>query len=129
MRGQTRLYNIGKNCCLAWAYIYCSGRKFDILNYTKLVLDAQKRGFIDLECNVLDGTKLMRWLTGDNTIRVTHKRIESIKNIKEPTPVKYYNLGYEHFVVIKNGEIVFNEWDNSISIGGRPISARIISRG
>lgn len=129
MKCQTRLYNIGKNCCLAWCYIYCAGVDFDLLEYTRIVLDAQDLGYIDLDCNVLDATQLMRWLTGDKTIRVSHKRIETIKHIKEPTPVKYYNKGYEHFVVVKNNKIVFNEWENSIAIQGEPISARIITRG
>ena len=132
LKGQTRASQLFKNCCLVWCYIYCAGIKYDIYKYCELALKLQDKGLVDENGNVLDGAKVMNYLTGSSNYKVIKRPISRYVELKdvenEPTPVLFNNCGYEHWVVVQNGKIVFNEWENSIAITGRLVTARIIKK-
>lgn len=125
---RTHITNIGKYACLAMCYAYCVG--IDPEQNTemiKTVSDAIDSGILDSECTVLDAEKYLKWLTGKRFL-VTKKQINKIEDIKEYTPVKYSYNGRAHWVVVKDGKIVFNSLFNSVCVNhGKPTEARIIT--
>lgn len=133
---QTDIENIGKYSCLLQCYIYCAGVQLDTLEYFKICLHAVNAGVmvsgVTGDCTVESAPLFLKWLTGKKW-NVEKKVVCSIKNIKELTPVRYYyydneNKRHEHFVVVKDGVIVFNPLLNSNCVNkGLPDSARIIS--
>lgn len=129
---QTIIENIGKNCCLVHCYIYCVGIAPSVSEYFRITLNAITAG-VDIsgvapDCTVENAELFLNWLTGKRW-HVTKKLVSNIKNIKEPTPVQYKAIGYTpHFVVVENGEIVFDGYENSKSVAlGDPASARVIT--
>ena len=133
---QTDIENIGKYSCLLQCYIYCAGIQLDTLEYFKICLHAVNAGVmvsgVAGDCTVENASLFLEWLTGRHYL-ISKKVIYTINNIKPPTPVKYAytdnkGIRHEHFVVVKDGVIVFDPLLNSNSVAkGRPESARIIS--
>lgn len=124
---QEKALLIGKYGCLAMCYMYCAGLEPSV-DFIKICSDAIDVGFLDKECSVLDAEKFLAWLTG-RTFEVTKKVCMSIDTIKAPAPVRYDYNGTSHWVVIENGQIVFDPlgMGNSICVKkGRPVTARII---
>ena len=125
---------IGENACLAMCYIFCSGiDPDDELEYIKIVNRAVNEKILDSDCTVLDADKFIKWLTG-RTVSVVKKSLTTEKDfeeLKELTPVKYkYGTLPCHWVVVKNGKVVFNSLINSINVSkGKPVDARIIKWG
>lgn len=127
---QTVIQEFNNNTCLFMCYIYCCGLLPDSLaGWLDYYIRALKAKCID-ECGyVLDAEKLIRLVTG-RRVSVTKKDIESIENITGPYPVMYSMNGGKsgHFVVVENGEIIFNPLEVSQNVNkGKPVSARIIS--
>lgn len=107
-------------------YIYAVGIKATELQYIELVNDAIEEKIIGADCTVIDAQKYCHWLTNKN-YSVTKKEITSIKEIKETTPVRYDYNGKSHWVVVKNGKIIFNPLKKSVCVeNGIPTTARII---
>lgn len=128
---QSQIEIIGKYCCLVHCYIYCCGIAPDTKEYFKITYDAIKAGVdvsgVEWDCTVSNPELFIKWLTG-RRVRVTKKVLTSIKDIKDPTPVSYVAAGFTpHFVVVENGAIVYDGYNNSQSVAkGRPADARII---
>jgi len=127
---QTRALAIGKWGCLAMCYIYCAGvEPDDPEEYIRLVSHAMDEGLLDEECTVLSASKLLKFVSGKDYY-VGKKDVDekNIKDIKEPTPVRFSYYGSGHWVVVENGEIAFNPLSYSKSVEkGRPTSARPIT--
>ncbi len=127
---QTELKLLTDNCCLFMCYLWCMGiqpeKKSSWLRYLADALDAK---LIDEECTVLDAPKLIEHFTG-RKYSVTKKAVTTISDIVKPTPVKFRADGFiPHWVVVENGEIVFNPLLNSKSVSkGKPCDARIIAK-
>lgn len=124
---QTRAEMIGKYSCLAMCYLYCVGIEpksdGEMIKYISAAMD---KGLLDAECTVLSAANLLRHFTGKEYL-VTKEKITDIENIKEPTPVRYTNNGYGHWVVVQNGKIVFNSLAHSVCVEkGKPTEARVI---
>lgn len=128
---QTITENIGRNCCLAYSYLWAVGVPVNAIEYFKICYLAIKAGEnvggLDYECFVTDAEKFLFFATGKK-YRVTKKVVASIENIKERTPVQFSAPGFiPHFIGVENGKIEFDGYANSKSVEkGRPISARII---
>lgn len=125
---QTITERIGKNCCLAYAYLWAAGVPVNCVEYFKICYYAIKGGGgLDSECFVKDAEKFLYFATG-RKYRVTKKVIASITDIKERTPVQFSAPGVTpHFVGVENGKIEFDGYINSQSVEkGHPISARIV---
>lgn len=129
---QTIIKEIGHNCCLVHCYLYCMGIEPSTKEYFRITYDAIDAGVevagVAKDCTVESARRFLRWLTGKE-FTVTKKIISSIKDIKDPTPVLYQAAGFiPHFVVVENGEIVYDGYEDSQSVEqGHPISARIIT--
>lgn len=119
-----------KGVCLALCYLYCSERKVkDDFEATKICLEALEKNLLDYDGTVKSAYDLLKFYDGNN-YNVEKKAISSIEDIKTPTPVRYYAVGFTpHWVVVENGKIVFNPLLNSNSVNkGRPETARIITK-
>lgn len=111
---------IGDYACLAMCYLYCVGIDGDAADYCMTVANAidyssklpQDKQFIDSECTVLDAPAFLEHETGRH-FKVLKKEYSDISEIKEPTPVRFSYNGYSHWVVVENGQIVFNSLANS----------------
>lgn len=109
-------------------YIYCANiddsREAE---YFRIINDAIKNGTIGSDCTVKDADKFLRNLTGRKAV-VLKKDIKSLDEIKEPAPVRFVAEGYSgHWVVVKDGRIIFNPLASSINVDkGNPVEARII---
>lgn len=116
------------NLCLFYSYLYCAGIGFD--TEEDALYEAGKmlrRGILGKDGTVLDADALLYAYTGRKA-RVTKQDITSIDGIREKTPVRYDHNGRSHWVVVENGEIVFNSVENSVCAAkGKPAAARIIS--
>lgn len=127
---QSKAYALYKWSCLAQCYLYCIG--FDNISdgqMLKMVSDAMDQGVIDKECTVTSAAWLCEFFTGHKYF-VDKQPINSIKDIHELTPVLYSINGKDgHFVVVKDGQIVFDplSYSNNV-LNGQPISARYITR-
>lgn len=125
---QSRALAIGKYSCLAMCYLYCIGIDGDEMDYIKCISDAIDNGYLDSECTVLDANKFLFAFSG-RKFEVEKKVCASINNIKDPTPVRYTYQGNSHWVVVENGEIVFNSLLNSVCVSkGRPDTMRVIHK-
>ena len=124
---QTAIKKFNDSTCLFMCYLYCIGIEPDKLSsWMRYYADALDKGVLSEEGYVLDGEKLLYLLTGKK-YTIEKAAIDSIKDLKGPYPVQYVCGDYGHFVVVENGEIVFNplEYSNCVT-NGRPASARIL---
>ena len=128
---QTVIHIFNDNTCLFLCYLYCCGLQPDsISGYLRYYADAYDKGFLSEEGYVKDAVGLIRALTG-RKVNVTKKKISSIADIKNPTPVRYQinqtDEALGHFVVVENGKIVFNPLTVSNQVNnGKPYTARVI---
>lgn len=109
-------------------YIYCAS--IDETNETRyfcLINEAIKNGTLDKDCTVKNADKFLYSLTGRKAV-VLKKDIDALDEIKEPAPVRFVAEGYGgHWVVVKDGKIIFNPLASSINVDkGKPVEARII---
>lgn len=124
MQPQTRAESIGKYGCLSMCYLYCLGIEgVELINCTAR---AMERGLLDSECTVLNAEDFLLYFSG-RRFKVTKQPVKTLKNIKNPTPVRFDYNGNSHWVVVENGEIVFNSLDNSQCVKlGLPVTARVM---
>lgn len=120
--------NFVKNLCLFYCYSYCSGITYDTALSAWNEAERQRlNGCLDSDGTVLDADKLINKLTG-RFVRVNKKDITDIKEIKDATPVRFDFNGKQHWVVVKNGEIVFNSIRDSVCVKyGKPTTCRPIA--
>lgn len=119
-----------ENLCLFYCYAYCANVLFecaedayDAAEYYRLKKYLGADGFVN------DADRLLTEL-GTATARVEKKKINSIKDIKEDTPVCFQFGNKAHWVVVRNGEIVFNSLEHSVCVEkGEPVFARVIHWG
>lgn len=136
MHPQTKAKEIAANCtsignysCLAMCYMYCSGMKYtNELQYIEIVNEAINQKVIDKECTVTSGKNFLHFVAGGEW-DVQKVPITSIDKIVNPTPVKYLAEGHGgHWVVVANGEIVFNPLEESYNVEhGKPVDSRVIT--
>ena len=125
---QTRAMMIGKYGCLAMSYLYCIGIMPDTEGeMIKHISTAIDKGLLDSECTVLDASALLQFFTGKKW-HVAKKKVDDINDIKEATPVRFTYGDKGHWVVVRDGRIVFNSIEDSICVKkGFPTEARIIT--
>lgn len=119
--------------CLAYCYSWIVHR--DLFagqlaeRMTQDVINGYFRwGVIDDEATVLNADKYLYYCASQlQRFRVTKKEIIDITTIKEATPVRFDYKGGMHWVVVENGQIVFDAWKNSQCVRyGKPTTARVI---
>lgn len=122
---------IAKDGCLALCYVYCAGiDEENETEYLRIVDNGIKEGTIAKDCTVNDAGKFLFNLTG-RRVTVLKRSVQSLSEIKDATPVRFVAKGYGgHWVVVKDGKIVFNPLVNSVNVSkGVPTEARIIKWG
>lgn len=111
-------------------YAYCLTKLFRpemrLPNITTCILHGWDKGFIEDEGYVRFPIKYITDILGVKNYRdVKIVLIDSIDDIKEPTIVEYSYNGSSHFVIVKNGKVVFDPSGDSKSVKyGKPISYR-----
>ena len=91
------------------------------------IIEAYHKGILDDEITVLDGAAFLELCNPRNRYKVEKRRIITIDDIKEATPVRFDRNGFGHWVVVENGKIVFDSLDDSKCVKfGIPTTARII---
>lgn len=91
------------------------------------IIEAYHKGILDDEITVLDGAAFLELCNPRNRYKVEKRRIITIDDIEEATPVRFDRDDYEHWVVVENGKIVFDSLDDSKCVKfGMPTTARII---
>lgn len=122
---------IGANSCLANCYLFCAKVKPDVRKYNDLILKAmscdEMESGIDEDCFITSASTFIKFTTGLRC-KVIKQDVTDIKDIVEPTPVRYRAEGYiPHWVVVANGEIIFNPKEKSKSVQyGKPDTMRVI---
>ena len=129
---QTAIHIFNDNSCLFLCYLHWCGLDPDRLSsYMRYYANALDKGYITEEAYVINPSGLIKDLTG-RKVFIQKKRINSIKEIKELTPVIFKINQTEdapgHFVLVENGEINFNPLKKSNCVeNGKPYSARVIT--
>ena len=114
---------IYKYGCLAMCYLYCMG--IDVDSMIEILVDIldknkpQETG-LDSDCTVNNAVQFIYYVSG-RKVNV-FKENPPLKEIKAFTPVRFTKDNNNHWVVVKNGKIVFNslEWSNCVE-NGKPI--------
>lgn len=120
--------------CLAACYSWIANRKVygekgpDIeCKIVQDIIRAKYNHLLDDELTVLDAEKYLAFSNPAYCYTVTKLTINSIKDIKDATPVRFDRDDYGHWVVVENGKIVFDSLDDSKCVkSGKPTTARII---
>ena len=115
-------------------YAYCLTKLFRpemrLPNITTCILHGWDKGLIDDDGYVRFPIKYITDILGVKNYRdvkiVLIDSIDDIKDdIKEPTIVEYSYNGGSHFVIVKNGKVIFEPSGDSKSVKyGKPVSYR-----
>lgn len=128
MKIQTFMEKCGKGACLALCYIKAALPNATEAELFDILWEANKKGIIDAndDCYVKDAISLMKLANPDAKYSVTKQTISTIQGI-ELGAVNFENNGYNHWVLVEKGQIVFDSLDNSVCVSkGAPVGARII---
>lgn len=122
---QTKLKSIMQYACCAFTMMWCMGIEPDdaeaVITVGRMI-DAE---VIDADCTVY-WDKVARFLSGRGC-SIEKKEINSIKDIKERTPVRFDYQGKSHWVGVEKGKIKFNSLKSSNCVAkGKPTQARIL---
>lgn len=124
--GEKQLKAIADYGCCAFTLLWCLGiePEDDVKAITTIarLIDAEA---LDEECLVY-WDKAVFCLTGRHC-NVEFKSINTIKDIKQRTPVRYDYKGKSHWVGVEDGKIAFNSLNKSVCVEkGVPTQARIL---
>lgn len=98
--------SLGEYGCLLFCYLREANIDVDV---TKCFNELVELDIIDSDCYVLDANRLLKFFGSDKrVVRGTNENGNTI------VPYKYGNA--EHFVVVKEKEIVFNSLENSTCV-------------
>lgn len=126
MKVQDLAASIGAGGCLFFCYLYCSGAYTSESDALKKAAEAIENGTIEKDCTVSHPERIFYENAG-RRVRILRKKISSLDEIKEKTPVNFVNGNFNHWVVVENGKIVFNPLEKSVCVAkGKPTEARII---
>lgn len=125
---QSLMKILADNCCLFMCYVeYCGIDPDTLSGWMPYFQHALEKKLIDEESTVLQPEKLIYSLTG-RTCTVEKLSLScELKDIKEKTIVKFSHNGYGHWVIVENGEVIFNSLDYSnCVVKGKITDARIV---
>ena len=130
MKIQTFCEKASEGACLAFCYIRAALGKVIPEKMFGILWDAAGKNIIDANdnCYVNDAIALMRLANPNKKYAVIKKDITSLEDLNgELAAVSYKNGGYNHFVLVEKGQIVFDSFDDSKCVKyGKPTTARII---
>ena len=121
-----KLRSIRDSACCAFALMWWLGIDCSDIEAIMTVSDLIKSHALDEDCTVI-WSLCIKQLTGREMESLEKRKIKTIKNIKEKTIVKYTRGSYSHWVVVEQGNVVFNSLAASRCVNeGQPTEARII---
>lgn len=130
MNIQTFCEKASEGACLAFCYIRAALGKVIPEKMFGILWDAADKNIIDENdyCYVNDAIALMRLANPNKKYAVMKKDITSLEELDgQLAAVSFKNGGYNHFVLVENGQIIFDSLDNSLCVKyGKPTTARII---
>lgn len=122
--------------CLAYCYSYLVHRD-NIDCYQDLQIQMTKdciRGALEWQVlsydgYVLDADRFIKKCScGKKIASVVKKDITSLEEVKTASPVRFDYKGKAHWVVVENGKIIFDTWNNSECVKyGKPATMREIT--
>ena len=124
----------GEGGCLAMCYIVAALKdKTSPTMIFEALWTAAKQSVIDIEddCFVTNGVKLMSIANPSKKYSVIKQPIHSLIDLGgQLAAVNYIHKCCNHWVLVENGEIIFDSLENSQCVKyGEPIDARIIEIG
>ena len=121
-----KLKMIKENACCIFSLMYYLGIDPSDVTAIITVSDLINSHALDQDCTVY-WAECVKALTGRTLISVEKKPIKTIKNIKEKTIVRFTRGKLGHWVVVENGEVVFNSLSYSRCVEeGNPSECRIL---
>lgn len=130
MKIQTFCEKASAGACLAFCYIRAALGKVIPEKMFGILWDAADKNIIDENdnCYVNDAIALMKLANPNKKYAVIKKDISSLEELNgELAAVSYKNGGYNHFVLVEKGQVVFDSLDDSKCVKyGKPTTARII---
>lgn len=130
MKIQTFCEKASEGACLAFCYIRAALGKVIPEKMFGILWDAADKNIIDENdnCYVNDAIALMKLVNPNKKYSVIKKDISSLEELDgQLAAVSYKNGGYNHFVLVEKGQIVFDSLDDSKCVKyGKPTTARII---
>ena len=130
MNIQTFCEKASEGACLAFCYIRAALGKVIPEKMFGILWDAADKNIIDENdyCYVNDAIALMKLANPDKKYAVMKKDITSLEELDgQLAAVSFKNGGYNHFVLVEKGQIIFDSLDNSLCVKyGKPTTARII---
>lgn len=118
-----KLKSIRDYACCAFTLMWCLGIEPDDAEAILIVAEMIDKKVLDPDCTVYWSTAT-KHLTGRNC-SVEYININSLKGIKDRTPVKYSYNGKSHWVGVEKGKIKFNSLENSVCVSkGKPVTMR-----
>lgn len=123
---ERKLFNIKEYACCAFTLLWCLGYEPDDVEAINTVADMIESGAIGKDCTV-NWKDAVLFLSGRTVSKVEFKEIDSIKDIKERTPVRFDCNKKSHWVGVENGEVKFNSLAYSYCVeNGKPTTMRKI---
>ena len=121
---QSEMKELWGHSCYAW----CLAKYFlgtdNIYNMMGHILFAWESGYIDNDGFVSKPLKFIGTMSKEPK-DIQKVKINKIEDIKEKTIVEWSYKGGSHFVIVENGEVVFDPAGNSNSVKyGIPVSFR-----
>lgn len=130
MNIQTFCEKASEGACLAFCYIRAALGKVIPEKMFGILWDAADKNIIDENdyCYVNDAIALMKLANPNKKYAVMKKDITSLEELDgQLAAVSFKNGGYNHFVLVEKGQIIFDSLDNSLCVKyGKPTTARII---
>lgn len=112
MKIQNKLKNISENGCLLFCYAYVMGLKEK--EVIEKYEDWVKLKLINPDCYVMDGDKLINYM-GCCELFTKYKIKSGVSG--KGLYIACYELNFKnHFVVMKNDNIIYNSLDNSVCV-------------
>lgn len=119
---QDKLKTLADNCCLALCYTELFGIHNDG-DKLKIISEAVRQGYVEWSGTVVNPIGIAR-LCG-------HKEIVDIKRETtyyggDTVVARFIHNGYNHFVLVKHGQVIWNPLENSVCVNqGKIESYRI----
>lgn len=116
---------IAKNGCCAMVFLWCMGIDVENADVITVLNDAIESGVLKKDCTVY-WNEFCQFMTGRNCT-VDFVKINSIKDIRDRTPVLYQYKDNYHWVGVENGKIKFNSIrESNCVLNGKPVEKRVL---
>ena len=125
---QEEMKTFFSSSCYAYCLAYKFGESFTIFDLTRDILSGYEKGFIESDGYVSKPIEFIKYLGPATYTDVQKVPIMSLKQLpdnNETYIVEYKNGIFSHFVVVYNGQVIFDPAGDSNTVKyGKPVSWR-----